>query len=267
MSDGATKNTETKSDPGASEPLKPGKFGFRLRLNRQKREFRVCMTRAAAGVGFAGVCGILVGIVATVRHVSKNGPQSAVAQVRDIRDVSENAPKASSAGKSGAKQNAGGKSTASAAAKPVPAPTTKPSSPVAVTTTKAPLVTTAAPSAKPAPVKSAPTKAVTVSTAAPISTAAPKSSDKRTVGHQYLVLGSYPSLDDAKEAVEKLKKDGVACTAEQSLPGWAKSGWYSVVTVKGYTTTHDRGYERQIARLESKGYEPHAYKWRLAETD
>ena len=136
-----------------------------------------------------------------------------------------------------AKQNASAKSTASAAAaaKPAPAPTTKPSSPVAVTTTKAPLVTTAAPSAAPAKTslaKTAPTKAAT------ISTAAPKQSDKRTVGHQYLVLGSYPSLEDAKEAVEKLKKEGVACTAEQSLPDWAKSGWYSVVTVKGYTTTH-----------------------------
>jgi cytoskeletal protein RodZ len=262
--DTTTGNAGPNPDAGVGEPLKPGKFGFKVRLNRQKREFRVCMTRAAAGVGFAGVCGILVGIVATARHVSKSGPQSAAAEVRDIRDVSENAPKPPSAAKVSAKQgasaSASAKSTSSAAAKAAAAPTTKPSSPVAVTTTKAPLVTTAAPSTPPA-AKAAPTKAVTVSTAAP------KQSDKRTVGHQYLVLGSYPSLEEAKETVEKLKKDGVACTAEQSLPDWAKSGWYSVVTVKGYSTTHERGYERQVAKLEAKGYQPHAYKWRLAETD
>jgi cell division septation protein DedD len=125
--------------------------------------------------------------------------------------------------------------------------------PVALAPTKPALVTTSTP----APGAAAQPK-VTKTTVAAAPTA-PK--DGRTAGHQYLVLGSYPNQADANAAVEKLGRAGVRCTAEKSLPGWTRKGWYSVVTVNGYAS-QDRAFAKQVKALEAKGFEAHAYKWR-----
>jgi hypothetical protein len=94
-----------------------------------------------------------------------------------------------------------------------------------------------APTATPTP---APTPVPTpVATPAPSPSPAPTQSagpnGKRIVGMQYVVIQSYPDPEDAKDAVDALKKAGIDATVER-IPRYAKS-WSCVVSTRGFDHT------------------------------
>ena len=251
----AKKSTDTRRGGGGTGAGKPGWFAVRFGLDRANRELRVCMTRAVAGVSVAGFCGLFIGIVAVSRNASNNGPQSAHASIIEPA-AEEGLPRVT----------------------PVKAPPAKPR-PAQVQTAAKPLASVNV------PVRHAPAPAVTlgkakvipptptmpdvgnkdsVASKAPVAAAvAPAKPEARTVGHNYLVFGSFPTMSEARRTHSRLNKDGVACTIERSLPGWTKKGWYSVVSVKGYeTTTKNAAYRAEVKTLEALGLEPRAYRWR-----
>jgi hypothetical protein len=271
MRDDSTKSTGTGSSSytmrpgggGGGTPSgdKPGWFALRFGLDHANRELRVCMTRAVAGVSVAGFCGLLIGVIAVSRSASNNGPQSAHASPSVIEPAArDNLPRV-----------APPKSTP---AKPRPAQ---------VHTTAKPLVMTAVPiktPAAPAPAlatahpRATPTTSVTPDSlnkdsgvpGTPVAPVAPKPVEDRTVGHNYLVFGSYPTAREAKRVTQKLQGEGINCTIERGLPGWTKKSWYSVVGVKGYETTKNAEYEREVKSLENLGLDPRAYRWRAGST-
>jgi len=209
---------------------KPGWFGFQFGHDKANRELRVCMTRAVAGVSVAGFCGLLIGVIAVARNSSNNGPQSARASIIEPA-AEEGLPKVAPAPKPARTKPA----QVHTAARPLASV----SSPVKTPVAAAPAV--ALPSAKRG---SFPTTSVTpdslnkdfastTSPATPVATAPTATPEGRTTGHNYLVFGSFPTMNEAKRVSQKLKNDGVAVTIERSLPGWTKKGWYSVVGVKG----------------------------------
>jgi len=217
-----------------------------VRLNHQKRELYVSMTRAVAGVSVASFCGMLIGIMALSRNVTNTGPQAAKAssyQMPAVRPVKIKAPKLTSAN--------GGKLTpthAAADAAPVVAPpTTQPKLERSIITEN------------PKPLVANPTTAPSV--VAKVSSR----NEPRSVGRVYFIFGSFPDAMDAKSVVDKLKKKGIPCTVERSLPDWTYEGWFSVVSVKGYPTTKDQAYQKEIKTLEDKDLEPCPYKWRRAQ--
>jgi hypothetical protein len=78
-----------------------------------------------------------------------------------------------------------------------------------------------------------------VATPAPSPSPAPTQSagpnGKRIVGMQYVVIQSYPDPEDAKDAVDALKKAGIDATVER-IPRYAKS-WSCVVSTRGFDHT------------------------------
>ena len=246
----------------ATSTGKPGWFGFQFGHDKANREFRVCMTRAVAGVSVAGFCGLLIGVVAVARNSSNNGPQSARASIIEPA-AEEGLPKVVPPARATPPRNR--PAQVHTAAKPLVATNT----PSRTTTPATP--TTALPKAH---AGATPTTSVTPDSlnkdfavrpdapaAAPVATA-PAMAEGRTAGHNYLVFGSFPTMNEAKRVSQKLKSDGVSCTIERGLPGWAKKTWYSVVGVKGYETTKNATYEADLKSMENLGLEPRAYRWR-----
>jgi cell division protein FtsN len=123
---------------------------------------------------------------------------------------------------------------------------------------------------KPAPlVSSTPAVATAAPTTAPVAQVTPTpttptvaAQEGRIIGQTYFVFGSFPKASEAKRSAARLKEHGVECTIEQNLPGWTKKNWYSVVSVKGFTSTKDAGYQKEMKSLQAKELEPHGYTWR-----
>lgn len=230
-----------------------GRFGMKVGLDHPNRELYVSTTRAVAGVSVASFCGLLIGVVALSRNASNNGPQGARASEtptypsiiapadRDFAPAKHTsaAPRAATPKPVQLVPSTPSKPAPLVTATPVksPAPTTAPS--VAVT----PVATVAAPTTAP----------VAATTTAP---------EGRIIGQTYFVFGSYPKAAEAKRAAKRLEESGVTCTIEQNLPGWTRKGWYSVVSVKGFTSTKDAGYQKELKSLQAKELEPHGYTWR-----
>jgi hypothetical protein len=234
-------------------------FGLQFGLDHANRELRVCMTRAVAGVSVAGFCGLLIGVIAVSRSASHNGPQSARASSIIEPAAEDGLPRVAAPTKPAKSKPA----QVHTAAKPLVA-------------TNVPVKTPTAPSPALAPThpKAMPTTSITPDSlnkdssvpASPMTPVAPKAVEGRTVGHNYLVFGSYPTANEARRVTQKLKGEGVNCTVERGLPGWTKKGWYSVVGVKGYETTKNPEYQTELKSLESLGLDPRAYRWRAGST-
>src|SRR5437764_3532511 len=112
--------TSRDRDECASQsPAESARAPMNVRLNHQKRELYVSMTRAVAGVSVASFCGMLIGIIALSRNVTNTGPQAAQAssyQMPAVRPVKIKAPKLTSV--------SGGKSAPTVDPTPVVAPPT-----------------------------------------------------------------------------------------------------------------------------------------------
>jgi hypothetical protein len=233
---GKNRNGDGGSGTTESNRTRPA---FEIKVDRAKRELHVSATRAVAGVSLAGFCGLLIGIVALSRNATNNGPQQAHAYVPpqpiSIINPGDEPPKFP----------------------PSPVTPTK-ASPVKSTTTSAaatPLKTVVAPTTQPA-------RQRTTSVAATPKPEAVK--DGHVVGFTYLVFGSYRTPEEVQAAQKQLKKKGVACSVEETLPGFTKKGWYSLVDVKGYKSTQDKAYKKQVTALAEKHLEPQPYRWRAA---
>lgn len=96
----------------------------------------------------------------------------------------------------------------------------------------------------------------------------------RSVGLNYIIVQSYQDEKTANEVRDFLVQNGVACTVEKSLPGWA-ANWYSVVTTQGFERISDvpeyHDLTRRIRALSERfaprrasfnAFDPRAYKWR-----
>ncbi len=242
--------TAAAANAGPAKDSKgPGRFGMKVGLDHPNRELYVSTTRAVAGVSVAAFCGLLIGVVALSRSASHNGPQGAKASEthpsivspaeRDpspVKHVAVVAPKA-----------------ATATPKPVQVVVSTPSKP-------APLVTST-PVRTPVPT-TAPTTPAVPTTETPAVTET-KPQEGRIIGQTYFVFGSFPKASEAKRAAKRLEENGVTCTIEQNLPGWTKKGWYSVVSVKGFTSSKDAGYQREVKSLQAKELDPRGYTWRV----
>jgi len=122
----------------------------------------------------------------------------------------------------------------------------------------------------PTPVRVAPTgkestkltAPVAQATTTPPTTPTVAAQEGRIIGQTYFVFGSFPKASEAKRSAARLKENGVECTIEQNLPGWTKKNWYSVVSVKGFASTKDAGYQKEMKSLQAKELEPHGYTWR-----
>jgi hypothetical protein len=251
------------SDTGKTAPngaKRAGWFGLRFGLDHANRELRVCMTRAVAGVSVAGFCGLLIGVVAVSRNTSNSGPQSARAASIIDPTAEENVPRVAPPAQKPAPPARARPAQLHTSAKPLVAanvPVKAPAVAPAPARTKASPTTSTTPDAV-----NKPRVAPALAPAMTMTATTTKAVDGRTVGHNYLVFGSYPTQAEARRVTQKLKTGGVACTIERSLPGWTRKGWYSVVGVNGHATTKTPAYQAEVKSVEDLGLEPRAYRWR-----
>jgi hypothetical protein len=241
-----TATTATASPAKDSRGL--ARFGMKVGLDQPNRELYVSTTRAVAGVSVAAFCGLLIGVVALSRNASRNGPQGAQAsetypsivtsgerEPSPVKRVAVTAPK-----------------VVVSTPKPVQVLVSTPSKPAPLVTST-PVVTTAAPTTAPVAQATKPPTPVAAVVAA---------QEGRIIGQTYFVFGSFPKASEAKRSAARLKASGVECTIEQNLPGWTKKNWYSVVSVKGFTSTKEAAYQKEMKSLQAKELEPHGYTWR-----
>jgi cell division septation protein DedD len=235
------KNTNGNGVGTASGNSSRPRPSFEVKVDRATRELHVSATRAVAGVSLAGFCGLLIGVVAVTRNVTDSGPQRARADAMPLSPARVTPvsiiPPEDLPPQLGLLQG-----------QPVVVPEHK-----------------AAP--RPAPAAVVPTTQPAKSQA---TVAAPKPEavkDGHVVGFTYLVYGSYRTEEEAKSELKRLKKKGVACSIEQTLPGYTKPGWYSLVDVKGYRSAQDKGYRKLVQALAEKGIEPQPYRWRNPAAD
>jgi hypothetical protein len=101
---------------------------------------------------------------------------------------------------------------------------------------------------------------------------------QRIIGRQYVVIQIYPDQKSADDAAALLAKNGVGCTVENGLTGWASKAWWCVVGTRGFD--HIRAnpdyqrYEAAINRVSDqfagssrfKRFEPRAYRWKETTT-
>lgn len=242
----AAASTTTTTGP-AKDSKGPGRFGMKVGLDHPNSELYVSTTRAVAGVSVAAFCGLLIGVVALSRNSSHNGPQGAQAsqdfpsivtpgerEPSPVKHVAVTAPKA-----------------VVSTPKPVQVAVNTPTKPAPLVTAT-PVVATAAPTTAP----------VAQVTTTPPTTPTVAAQEGRIIGQTYFVFGSFPKASEAKRSAARLKENGVECTIEQNLPGWTKKNWYSVVSVKGFTSTKDAAYQKEMKSLQAKELEPHGYTWR-----
>lgn len=98
---------------------------------------------------------------------------------------------------------------------------------------------------------------------------------QRVIGRNYVIVQGYPDEKDALAARDLLNSNGVPCTVEKDLPGWAiTKNWYIVVGLTGFDRPRNNpeydAYEKKIRELSNqfarnskfKKFEPHAYRWR-----
>ncbi|MGH7178041.1 MAG: hypothetical protein ACREJC_11720 [Tepidisphaeraceae bacterium] len=93
----------------------------------------------------------------------------------------------------------------------------------------------------------------------------------RVIGHNYVVIQSYPDEKSAVEARDLLVKGGIACTVEQKLRG-LNPNWYTVVGTDAFPRGSDEAYQQYVAKLGKisteyagkksfKAFQPLRYKW------
>ena len=85
----------------------------------------------------------------------------------------------------------------------------------------------------------------------------------RQAGLNYLVLLSTPDRAEAERRLEKAREDGVFCDIQESLDGFARPGYYSLVTTRGYAFPQDKSaFASERRRIEALGFKPAGYRWR-----
>lgn len=97
---------------------------------------------------------------------------------------------------------------------------------------------------------------------------------QRIIGQNYVVVQIYPDEKSAIEARDLLNKNGISCTIERGLSGYAASSWYCVVGLTGFdrirnNPEYDR-YEKTIRQIGEqfagnsrfKKFDPQPYRWR-----
>lgn len=97
-------------------------------------------------------------------------------------------------------------------------------------------------------------------------------SKQRVIGMNYVIVQSYPTLQEAKAASDILTQNNVANTIEHKLPDW--SNWYSVVGLQPFDhTSNSPQYNAYIDVLNKiskkfagtsqfKQFDPAPYRWR-----
>lgn len=101
----------------------------------------------------------------------------------------------------------------------------------------------------------------------------PALSKQRVIGMNYVIVQTYPTLEDAKAAAEILARYNIETTIEQNLPDWNNNNWYSVVGLKSFPRTNNAAdYDEYISTLNKiskksstsqfKQFQPAAYRWR-----
>jgi hypothetical protein len=255
-----TAATTTTTTGPAKDSKGPGRFGMKVGLDHPNSELYVSTTRAVAGVSVAAYCGLLIGVVALSRNSSHNGPQGAQAsedfpsivtpgerEPSPVKHVAVTAPKA-----------------VGSTPKPVQVAVSTPNKPAPLVTStpvRTP-VAVAAPTTAPTTPQVATAGPTTAPVAQVTTTPTVAAQEGRIIGQTYFVFGSFPKASEAKRSAARLKENGVECTIEQNLPGWTKKNWYSVVSVKGFASTKDAGYQKEVKSLQAKELEPHGYTWR-----
>jgi hypothetical protein len=104
--------------------------------------------------------------------------------------------------------------------------------------------------------------------------ASEESTGQRIIGRNYVVVQIYPDEKSANEARDLLAGNGIACTIEQGLAGYAAKSWYCVVGLTGFDRIRDNPdfarYEKSIRDLslkfagnsKFKKFDPQAYRWK-----
>lgn len=95
---------------------------------------------------------------------------------------------------------------------------------------------------------------------------APRPSDNainpRIAGMNYLVLGSFARLEDARSLQHRVASLGILASIEPALPGWTRSG-FCVVDERGFDLPREqRELDRVVARLKSARIDARPYRWR-----
>lgn len=84
----------------------------------------------------------------------------------------------------------------------------------------------------------------------------------RTAGLNYLVLGSFSRLEDARAFQHRVASLGILASVEPALAGWSRSG-FCVVDERGFELpAQQRELDRAIARLKSARIDARPYRWR-----
>ncbi len=93
----------------------------------------------------------------------------------------------------------------------------------------------------------------------------------RTKGLNYVIIQSYPDQKMAGDAVKVLADNGIDCTIEKNVPGWAK--WYVVMGLDGFDRLSNNprydAYIRKIREISDtyakrgsfKAFAPAAFSW------
>ena len=93
----------------------------------------------------------------------------------------------------------------------------------------------------------------------------------RTKGLNYVIIQSYPDEKMAGDAVKVLAENGIDCTIEKGVPGWAR--WYVVMGLEGFdrlsSNPRYEAYTRKVREISAKyakkssfkAFEPTAYSW------
>ncbi len=92
------------------------------------------------------------------------------------------------------------------------------------------------------------------------------------IGVNYVIVQSYPRIENANEARDFLTRNGIPCTVEKAPAGWP-STWFSVVSTRGFEHVHTpecETFKHQIEKLgrqfanrgQFKHFSPQLYAWR-----
>ncbi|MCY2951170.1 MAG: hypothetical protein NTU53_04230 [Planctomycetota bacterium] len=93
----------------------------------------------------------------------------------------------------------------------------------------------------------------------------------RTKGLNYVIIQSYPDEKMAGDAVKVLAENGIDCTIEKGVPGWAR--WYVVMGLEGFdrlsSNPRYEAYTRKVREISDKyakkssfkAFAPTAYLW------
>jgi hypothetical protein len=240
---------------------------FQFLVDRDRHELFVRVRYTTAVVAGVSVLMLVALAYLTGRHTGR-GPSSALASAEEIaRGPVEK-------GVLDLNPRGGANGAAFSANSPSPAFTSsgagaaRPPAARAMPTTQAPAFapTSVAPS-RPGVSPSEPT-------APPAPPVSPQNNGKRVVGHQYVLVQSYPpeQKKTAEDARDLLAQAGVVTTVEKAPIGWPPT-WFSVVGTTGFDRASGPAYQNYLGVIESvnnkfagkgsfKRFDPTAIRWK-----